>query len=155
MANTSTTYGNYKYLIIRRVRYKITVENLDTFAKIINFLGIPYQATSGLGANYPTSLDNRFNNKSFVVKPKGETGATRTFIVILEPWKIEGFRSFADYAASTFYWQQPAVRGAQYTNLYSQQCAIDFASNLTNGADLYYQAEFDVMGIQQNVVLNT
>jgi len=151
---TSSSSSSYKYFVIKKVSYKILLENLDNLAKMVNFLPIPFQQAGQLGTSYTESVGNRFNCKTFTLSPKGETGATKTIQFSIEPYKVEGFKDFSSFVSNTYWWQLQATRGAQYTNLWMQVFNIDWVTAMSSGINFFYTADYEVQLLQTNVTLN-
>lgn len=153
-ANTDTK-SPYINVAVKSVKYKIHIANLDTFSKTINFLPISNASRSALGTNYSKDL-SVFKDMvtTFQLVKNGVTGSDLDLEITVEPWKVEGYKSF-DLYFSAGYDSTIGALGSAYTNLHIQQFANDATSNITGGCTMHTIAEFDLVGLQNNVRITT
>jgi len=129
----SSTTGLYISQKIRKVKVTIDIQNLDTLAKTVAILPIPYAST---GVSVTNILMDNPHAKTWFLAPKGSGGDTKRLTFVVEPYKIEGLKSFDIYSAIQNYWCTNTTVGAQYSVVGFGVQSIDDSTSLTNGVSL-------------------
>ncbi len=152
IVQASSTVGLAKNLIVKKVKQTFYVQNVDSIAKEINIVPIPWNNTgaSGLGNDYGINLKSRENCKTFLLAKSGIAGDTIEFSVVYDCAQIEGI----DIRNQPLYWATGTARGSQYSNYYFQTWALDNTSTCTNGINCQAKVEYDCDIVQHNTNLN-
>jgi hypothetical protein len=145
--------GIFTKFLIKKVVVTIRATNLDSIAKIINFLPQAFNSPT-IATNYPSQLNCRQGVKSFQLAKAGETGATKILRFTVVPWIVEGYVSWEAYSANSSYQCSSTVRGSLYTRYYTQQETFDATTNCTSGIDYQATEEYHVHCLQLNGLLN-
>jgi hypothetical protein len=149
---SSTSNINIKFTI-KKVKYKFYFDNLNGIAIRINITPISSYGSSGIGANSLICLDIHKFTKSLILSKAGVTGSVKSIEITIEPWKIEGFKSYAHFQSNSQWWQTIGAVGTQYTSMYIQGYTSDTSSSPTTGVNCTCTAEFLLDTIQPNMVV--
>lgn len=138
---------------IKKVRYKLYLDNLNGIAIRINIIPVSSYGSSGIGSNSIICLDTHKFCKSLILSKAGVTGSVKSIVLEFEPWKIEGFKSYSAFQSNSQYWQNIGSVGTQYSSFYVQGYTSDVSSSPTTGVNCTCTAEFTLDAIQPNLVV--
>lgn len=153
----SGTIGFFRSLIIRKIKITIVLQNLDTVAKIMNFVAVPFASSGSFGGNYAQNLMSYrlVKPKTVFLSKAGVAGDTKKVSFTLFPWQIEGFESYQTYASNSSYYAPETGVGTNYTSLYCQQFSVDGATNCANGVIYNGAMDWEVELRNQNNLLKS